>query len=61
MAEVYLDLTQEVPIPADDDPEVLAAIDCGLKDSEEDRVVPIEEVRKLIAQWASKSASRNPR
>ncbi len=61
MAEVYLDLTQEVPIPAYDDPEVLAAINRGLKASEEGRVVPIEEVRKLIAQWVSKSASRNPR
>ena len=50
MAEVYLDLTQEVPILSDDDPEVLAAIDRGLKASDEGRVVPIEEVRKLIAQ-----------
>ena len=57
MAEVYLDLTQEVPIPADDDPEVLAAIDRGLKDSEEDNVYTRKEVQEMIVQWRTKSAT----
>ena len=57
MAEVYLDLTQEVPIPADDDPEVLAAIDRGLKDSEEGNVYTREEVQEMIVKWRTKSVT----
>ncbi len=61
MANFYLDLTKEVSLPDDNDPELLAAIDRRLKASDEGRVVPIEEVRKLVQQWASKSTSRNLR
>jgi len=59
MANFYLDLTKEVPIPDDNDPELLAAIDRGLRASDEGRIVPIEEVKKLVQQRASKSTSRN--
>jgi predicted transcriptional regulator len=36
-----------------EDPETLAAIDEGLRDIEEGRVVAAEEVRKLIKKWIS--------
>ena len=58
MAEVYLDLTQEVPIPADDDPEVLAAIDQALEDVQNGRVYSLDQVKAIVAQWHSKSSSQ---
>ena len=61
MPEIYLDLTKEVPILEDNDPELLAAITRGLEASDEGRIVPIEEVKKLVQKWASKSTSRNLR
>jgi predicted transcriptional regulator len=57
MPEVFLDLTQEVDLPSDDDPEVLAAIAEGLEDIEQGRVFTLEEVRATIAQWHTKSSS----
>ena len=58
MAQVYLDLTQEVPIPDDNDPEVLAAIERGLKAADEGRLYTREEVQKHIAIWRTKSVTR---
>ena len=43
------------------DSETLAAIDRGIKDADEGRTVPIDEVRKLIPEWISKFDSRTPR
>jgi hypothetical protein len=41
---------------AEETPEMLAAIDEGLRSLEQSGVTPIDEVRKKIPQWASKSA-----
>ncbi len=58
MAEVYLDLTQEVRIPDDNDPEVLAAIKRGIKAADEGRLYTREEVEKHITKWRTKAATR---
>jgi hypothetical protein len=52
------DLDQPFPIADDEDPETLAAIDQGIRDSAAGRTVPSEEVRKLLPQWISASNTR---
>jgi len=47
-------VTEEVEVDAD----TLAAIDRGIKDANEGRTVPIEEVRKMLPEWISKFESR---
>jgi len=42
----------------DEDEATLAAIDEGLRDAKAGRAIPIEEVRKLLPQWITASASR---
>ena len=39
----------------------LAAIDRGIKDADEGRTVPIDEVSKMIPEWISKFESQNQR
>lgn len=54
MAEVKkLDLRDPDPIVEGLDQETLDAIDEALLEDEADDVVSIEEVRKLLAPWAS--------
>jgi predicted transcriptional regulator len=43
------------------DAETVAAIDRGIKDANEGRTVPIDEVYKMIPQWISKFESQKPR
>ena len=43
------------------DAETLAAIDRGIKDADEGRTFPIDEVRKMIPNWISKFESLKPR
>lgn len=43
-------VTEEVEVGA----ETMAAIDRGIADADAGRVVPLEEVRKLLPQWISK-------
>jgi predicted transcriptional regulator len=45
----------------EEDPETLAAIDEGLRDAKAGRVVPAEEVRKLVNKWISASSIRKVR
>jgi predicted transcriptional regulator len=45
----------------EEDPETLAAIDEGLRDAKAGRVVPAEEVRKLVSKWISASSTRKDR
>jgi predicted transcriptional regulator len=40
------------------DEETLAAIDRGIKAADEGRVVPLEEVRRRMQEWPTKSFSR---
>lgn len=50
------DLKLEVPVTeeVEVDAETMAAIDRGIADADAGRVVPLEEVRKLLPQWISK-------
>jgi predicted transcriptional regulator len=57
MAMPELDLTQAVPMTEEEDEETLAAIDRGIQSADEGRLVPIEEVRKRLARWNTKSTS----
>ena len=43
------------------DTETLAAIDRGIKDADEGRTVPIDEVREMLPKWISKFESQKPR
>ena len=58
-----VDLKLEVPATdtVEVDDETLAAIDRGIKDADEGRTVPLDEVRKMIPQWISKFESQKPR
>jgi predicted transcriptional regulator len=56
-----LDLDNPAPILDEEDQETLAAIDEGLRDAEAGRTVPAEEVRDLVPQWITESASRKDR
>jgi predicted transcriptional regulator len=57
MAMSDLDLTKAVPMTEEEDEETLAAIDRGIQSADEGRLVPIEEVRKRLARWNTKSTS----
>ena len=58
-----VDLKLQVPVTDKVvvDVETLAAIDRGIKDADEGRTVPIDEVRKMIPKWISKFESQKPR
>jgi predicted transcriptional regulator len=53
-----LGLDDSAPIADDEDEETLAAIDEGIRDAQAGRVIPSEEVRKLLPQWITASSSR---
>jgi predicted transcriptional regulator len=57
------DLKVDVPVIEEVkvDAKTLAAIDRGIADADAGRVVPLEEVRKLVPQWISKFESPKPR
>jgi len=58
-----VDLKLQVPVTeeVEVDEKTLAAIDRGIKDADEGRTVPIDEVRKMIPQWISRFESQKPR
>ena len=60
---VMPELKLEVPTveEVEADAKTLAAIDCGIADADAGRVVPLDEVRKLVPQWISKFESPKPR
>ena len=57
------DLKLEVPVIEEVavDAKTLAAIDRGTADADAGRVIPLEEVRKLVPKWISKFESPKPR
>ena len=62
MVEVSrIDFDDPAPITEEEDEETLAAIDEGIRDAEAGRVIPIEEVRKLLPQCITASSSRKER
>ena len=58
-----IDLKLQVPVTTkvEVDSETLTAIDRGIKDADEGRTVPIDEVRRMIPKWISKFESQKPR
>jgi len=61
MAKVKLDFNEPPPIMEEEDEATLAAIDRGIQDADEGRVVPLDEVRKMLPQWITESDSLKPR
>jgi predicted transcriptional regulator len=49
------------PILDEEDGATLAAIDRGIEAAEEGRVVPMEEVRRRVNTWLTKSSSPKTR
>ena len=52
---------EPLPILEDEDAETLRSIDRGLKSADEGRVVPLEEVRRRLKAWPTKSSSPKTR
>jgi predicted transcriptional regulator len=62
MAEVKkLDFNDPAPLTEEEDEETLAAIDRGVKAADEGRVVPLEEVRRRMQEWLTRSSSPKTR
>jgi predicted transcriptional regulator len=61
MAEPNPDLMVSTGEEIEADAETTAAIERGIRAAEEGRVVPSEEVRKLIPQWISRFSTMNQR
>jgi predicted transcriptional regulator len=57
MAIRDLGWTEAVPMTEEEDEETLAAIDSGIQSADEGRLIPMEEVRKRLARWNTKSSS----
>ena len=53
-ADPFISTEEEVEV----DEETLAAIDRGIKAADEGRVVPLEDVRRRMQEWNTKSSSR---
>lgn len=53
-ADQFTSAEEEVEL----DEKTLAAIDRGIKAADEGRVVPLEEVRRRMQEWPTKSFSR---
>ena len=49
------------PILEEEDEATLAAIDRGIKAADQGRVVPLQEARQRMQQWATKSSSLKTR
>ncbi len=54
-------LEDPAPILDEEDEETLAAIEEGIRDADEGRTVPIQEVRKQMREWITASSSQKER
>jgi predicted transcriptional regulator len=55
--DLFASTDEEVEV----DEETAAAIEVGIKQADEGRTVPLEDVRKMIPEWIAKFESRQPR
>lgn len=55
------DIESPDPVLEDEDAQTLSAIDEGLRDVAEGRVVPAKEVRQRLPQWITNSSTRKER
>jgi predicted transcriptional regulator len=56
-ADLFVSEEEEVEVDA----ETAAAIELGIKQADEGRTVPLEDVRRMIPEWISKFESRRRR
>ncbi len=56
-----VDFSRTDSILDEEDEATLAAIDEGIKQAQEGRLIPADEVRKLIPQWISKFSTHPKR
>ena len=56
-ANLFVSEEEEVQVDA----ETAAAIELGIREADEGRAVPLEDVRKMIPEWISKFESRQRR
>ena len=62
MAEVKKeDFNESTPLLDEEDEATLAAIDRGIRAADEGRVISMEEVRRRMNQWLTKSSSPKTR
>jgi predicted transcriptional regulator len=61
MATPDLDWTDAVSMTDEEDEEILAAIDHGIKDADEGRLFTAEEARERLSRWDIKSSTPTPR
>lgn len=57
LSDFFVSTEEEVEVDA----ETAAALDRAIKQADEGRTVPLEEVRKMIPEWISKFESRQRR
>jgi predicted transcriptional regulator len=55
------DIKRAAPTLDEEDEETLAAIDRGIQSADEGRVVPLDEVRRRMNGWLTKSSSLKTR
>jgi predicted transcriptional regulator len=51
------DFNEPADLFEDEDEETMAGIERGIRDAEAGRTIPVEEVRKLMAQWITTASS----
>jgi predicted transcriptional regulator len=61
MAKAHTDLMVSSAEEADVDAGTAAAIERGIQTADEGRVIPSDEVRKLVPQWISKFSTQGQR
>jgi predicted transcriptional regulator len=56
-----INFNEPAPLTDEEDDGTLAEIDREINDADEGRIVPLEEVRRMIPEWISKFESRKKR
>lgn len=56
-----IDFDNPAPILEEEDEETLAAIDRGIKQADEGRLVPLEEAHRRVHEWLTRSSTPKKR